>query len=527
MINRDIYFNIERLVNFSIKKELIDEIDSIYIRNSIYEILCINGKDINEGIIDNTKEINNMREETNDISNEELDTCTEIIENIALFAIENNLIGNSITEIDLLTTKIMGLVTPRPSVVKNKFFELYEISKKSATDYFYKLSKDSNYIMVGRVSGNVEWVANTQYGEYMITINVSKPEKTPEDIAKAKLLKSSGYPKCLLCKENVGFQGNINHPPRQNLRTIPILLNNEKWQMQYSPYVYYNEHCIIFNEEHTQMQITNETFIRLLDFVDFAPHYFIGSNADLPIVGGSILSHDHFQGGNFELPMAKAEDRFIFTSNEYVDVKLSILNWAMSVIRLKSKNKKQLLEVANMVLAKFKGFNAENIEIISHTENEIHNTITPIARLNKNCEYELDLVLRNNRTNKEYPHGIFHTHEETHHIKKENIGLIEVMGLAVMPKRLITEFDTISKYLKGETTTNYDEDDKHYSWAMYLIEKYGTDNNEEKIKDIFETEICKKFENCLIDCGIFKNDIAGNLEFKNFVKTLGFSEIKI
>ncbi len=503
-MNNDIYFNIERLVNFSIKKELIEEYDSVFVRNSIFSVLGIDGKEVTE------------------IVNEDLETCTEIVENIAAFAIEKNLIEDSTTEIDLFTTKIMGLVTPRPSEVKNKFFELYNVDKKSAIDYFYKLSKDSNYIMVDRVKQNVEWVTNTKYGDYNLTINVSKPEKTPADIAKAKLMKSSGYPKCLLCRENVGFQGNMNHPARQNLRTIPLKLNNEKWQLQYSPYVYYNEHCIIFNEEHVPMKITNETFVRLLDFLDFAPHYFVGSNADLPIVGGSILSHDHFQGGNFTLPMAKAEDRFTFTSEKYSDVKLSIVDWPMSVVRIRSKKREQVLELANIVLETFKGYSAEVVNIISHTGDEPHNTITPVARVNSAGEYELDLVLRNNRTSEEHPDGIFHTHKETHHIKKENIGLIEVMGLAVLPKRLIEEFDFIKKYLSGETKSEYPKENIHYEWVQYLIDKYGMNNNEENLLHIFEIEICKKFENCLVDSGIFKNDELGNAEFTKFISVLGF-----
>ncbi len=510
MNNEVIFYNVERLINYSIKKELIEEYDSTFVRNSIYNILGISGDICFEDF---------------ELTNEKLDTCTEILMTIANCAIENNIIEKNITEIDLFITKIMGVVTPKPSEVKNRFFKLYEEDKQRATNYFYKLSKDTNYIMVDRVKENVEWVANTKYGDYYITINVSKPEKTTAEIAKAKLVKSSGYPKCLLCKENVGFCGNINHPARQNLRTIPVLLNNEKWQMQYSPYVYYNEHCIVFNENHVPMKISKETFVRLLDFVEFVPHYFIGSNADLPIVGGSILSHDHFQGGSFELPMAKAKDRFIFTSEKFNDVKLSIVEWPMSVVRISSKNKFELLEVANLVLECFKSYNVEEIGLISDSNDIPHNTITPVARLNKSGEYEFDLVLRNNRTSDEYPDGIFHTHKETFHIKKENIGLIEAMGLAVLPKRLIDEFSIIKKYLKGEIKREYPRDDIHYDWVKFLISKYGTENNEIKLKEIFQSEIAKKFENCLIDSGIFKNDEIGNTEFKKFIYTLGFKQI--
>ncbi len=503
----DIYYEVERLINYGINKNLIDEVDIIFVRNSLYDVLSVDGND----------QIFEIKEN--------LDTVTPILENIIKYAIDKNFIKNNVTEADLFTTKLMGLLTPRPSYVTNKFYDLYKKDKKLATDYFYKLSKDSNYVMVDRVKQNMEWDKETNYGKYRITINVSKPEKTPEEIKAAKLAKSSGYPKCLLCKENVGYKGNNNHPARQNLRIIPFTMNNEKWNIQYSPYVYYNEHCIVFKDEHTPMKISKKTFKMLLEFVEFLPHYFIGSNADLPIVGGSILSHDHFQGGCYELPMAKAEDKIKFTSEKYKDVTLSIIKWGMSVIRLTSLNKESLVTVANEIYEKWKEYNAENIDIISFTKDIPHNTVTPIARKNKENKFQMDIVLRNNRTSTEHPYGIFHTHQETHHIKKENIGLIEVMGLAVLPKRLINEFDEIKKYLSKDSDkifSDFPRENYHYSWVKYLIEKYGTDNDEKTLENIFKEEIGAKFSNCLVDCGVFKDNEKGTFEFIKFVNKVGY-----
>ncbi len=502
----DILFEIERLLNFGIQKNLIDELDYVYFRNTLLQELNLGGSD---------KEY---------IVNETLDTATEILDNFAKYAVEQNFINDNMTEIDLFTTKIMGIITPKPSEVNKKFMELYQNDKKVATDYFYNLSKDSNYIMVDRVAQNKEWTTNTEFGDYVITINVSKPEKTPEEIIKAKSVVSSGYPKCLLCKENVGFAGNLNHPARQNLRIIPLNLNNEKWNMQYSPYVYYNEHCIIFNDDHTPMQISTDTFKRLLDFVEYMPHYFIGSNADLPIVGGSILSHDHFQGGNYELPMAKAKSIATFKSKKYNDVSLSIVKWPMSVIRLTGKNKHSICDQATDIFEKWIDYSAESIDIISHTGDTRHNTVNPIARVNKDGDFELDIVLRNNRTSEKYPDGIFHTHKETHHIKQENIGLIEVMGLGILPKRLIETSELVQSHLTGKTTNGFAENDIHYSWVNHLIEKYGTNNNPAKAEEIVKNEIGYKFSNALVDCGVFKSNENGLAEFTKFIKTLDIIE---
>ncbi len=498
-------YEIERLVNYGIQKQLIDKLDSIYIRNLLLDILKVDG-------IDEIIEVN-----------EKLETCTEILDNFAKHAVEQGFIENNMTEIDLFTTRVMSILTPRPSEVIKEFFKIYEKDKKKATDYFYGLSKDCNYIMVDRVKKNLEWDKDTEFGKYKITINVSKPEKTIEEIQKAKLIKSAAYPKCLLCAENVGFAGHLNHPARQNIRTIPLKLNNEKWQLQYSPYVYYNEHCIVFNEEHVPMKISKETFIRLLDFLDFLPHYFVGSNADLPIVGGSILSHDHFQGGNYELPMAIAKEKMVFKSDKYSDIKLSIVEWPMSVLRLKGTNKETLVELSNYILETWRGYSAEEVDIVSHTGETPHNTITPIARVNKSGEYEIDLVLRNNRTSEEHPDGIFHSHKEKYNVKRENIGLIEVMGLGVLPKRLIEEVEDLKPHLSGSATEELSKDNVHYDWIQQLKAKYGTNNSPEKLISIFNEEIGEKFASCLVDCGVFKFDEKGIKEFEKFVNAIGFN----
>ena len=360
----------------------------------------------------------------------------DILNEMLDYAAEDGLMPeDTVTYRDLFDTKIMGMLVPRPSEVIKKFQALYQISPKEATDYFYKLSRDTNYIRRYRIKKDQKWTADTEFGTLDITINLSKPEKDPKAIAAAKLAKQSGYPKCLLCKENEGYAGRVNHPARQNHRIIPVTINHSDWFFQYSPYVYYNEHCIVFNAEHTPMKIEKATFGKLLDFVEQFPHYFVGSNADLPIVGGSILSHDHFQGGHYEFAMAKApvEKELVFKGFE--DVKAGIVKWPMSVIRISAPQKERLIELADKILLAWRGYTDEDAFIFAETEGEPHNTITPIARKRGN-DYELDLVLRNNITTEEHPLGVYHPHAKLHHIKKENIGLIEVMGLAVLPARL-------------------------------------------------------------------------------------------
>ena len=382
------------------------------------------------------------------------------------YAAEDGLMPeDTITYRDLFDTKIMSMLVPRPSEVIKKFQALYQISPKEATDYFYKLSRDTNYIRRYRIKKDQKWTADTEFGTLDITINLSKPEKDPKAIAAAKLAKQSGYPKCLLCKENEGYAGRVNHPARQNHRIIPVTINHSDWFFQYSPYVYYNEHCIVFNAEHTPMKIEKATFGKLLDFVEQFPHYFVGSNADLPIVGGSILSHDHFQGGHYEFAMAKApvEKELVFKGFE--DVKAGIVKWPMSVIRISAPQKERLIELADKILLAWRGYTDEDAFIFAETEGEPHNTITPIARKRGN-DYELDLVLRNNITTEEHPLGVYHPHAKLHHIKKENIGLIEVMGLAVLPARLKDEMAALEQAILDGAEIREDEVlAKHADWV--------------------------------------------------------------
>ena len=398
----------------------------------------------------------------------------DILNEMLDYAAEDGLMPeDTITYRDLFDTKIMGMLVPRPSEVIKKFQTLYQISPKEATDYFYKLSRDTNYIRRYRIKKDQKWTADTEFGTLDITINLSKPEKDPKAIAAAKLAKQSGYPKCLLCKENEGYAGRVNHPARQNHRIIPVTINHSDWFFQYSPYVYYNEHCIVFNAEHTPMKIEKATFGKLLDFVEQFPHYFVGSNADLPIVGGSILSHDHFQGGHYEFAMAKApvEKELVFKGFE--DVKAGIVKWPMSVIRISAPQKERLIELADKILLAWRGYTDEDAFIFAETEGEPHNTITPIARKRGN-DYELDLVLRNNITTEEHPLGVYHPHAKLHHIKKENIGLIEVMGLAVLPARLKDEMAALEQAILDGAEIREDEVlAKHADWVEEFLPKYG------------------------------------------------------
>ena len=424
----------------------------------------------------------------------DLETPTPILENILDYAAEQNLIENTVTERDLFDTEIMNCVMPRPSEVINKFNELYEVSEEKATEYYYNLSIASNYIRKDRIDKNIVWKSATEYGDLDITINLSKPEKDPRDIAKAKLIKSSSYPKCLLCKENEGFYGTINHPARQTHRIIPLdFTQGQKYFLQYSPYTYYNEHCIILNDQHIPMKINKDTFKNLLIFTDILPHYFAGSNADLPIVGGSILSHDHYQGGHYTFAMAEAPIDKQYTVSGYDDVEIGRVKWPMSVIRLSSNAKDKLLDLADHILSSWRSYSDESVNILSNTDGEPHNTITPIAR-KRDGKYELDLVLRNNRTSAEHPLGIFHPHDEVHHIKKENIGLIEVMGLAVLPARLKEELNALKDYLINKTAdiSNDQMVAKHSNWYKYLLEKHSN-ISEENAYEILQEEVGLKF----------------------------------
>lgn len=450
-----------------------------------------------------------------------------ILEEMLDYAAEEGLLPeNTITYRDLFDTKIMGMLVPLPSQVTAHFMELYrEEGAQAATDYFYQLSRDTNYIRRYRIKKDRKWTAETEFGTLDITINLSKPEKDPKAIAAAKLAKQSGYPKCLLCKENEGYAGRVNHPARQNHRIIPVKINGSDWFFQYSPYVYYNEHCIIFNANHTPMKIEHATFAKLLDFVEQFPHYFVGSNADLPIVGGSILSHDHFQGGHYEFAMAKAPVEKTITFEGYEDVTAGIVKWPMSVIRIRSAKKEHLIELADNILQVWRGYTDEDAFVFAETDGEPHNTITPIAR-RRGEDFELDLVLRNNITTKEHPLGVYHPHAKLHHIKKENIGLIEVMGLAVLPARLKDEMAALEQALLDGANLREDEVlAKHADWVEEFLPKYGfTAGNglegevtPERLQEILRTEIGLVFSEVLTDAGVYKCTEEGRAAFERFV----------
>ena len=445
----------------------------------------------------------------------------QILAEMLDYAAEQMLIpDNTITYRDLFDTKIMSMLVPRPSEVVRRFYDLYEKeSPQAATDYFYKLSRDTDYIRRYRVKKDLKWTADTEFGTLDITINLSKPEKDPKAIAAAKLAKQSGYPKCLLCKENEGYAGRINHPARQNHRIIPVTINQSDWFFQYSPYVYYNEHCIVFNANHTPMKIERATFGKLLDFVQQFPHYFVGSNADLPIVGGSILSHDHFQGGHYEFAMAKAPVEREITFKGYEDVKAGIVKWPMSVIRISATDKDRLIDLADKILLAWRGYTDEAAFVYAETDGEPHNTITPIAR-RRGDAYELDLVLRNNITTEEHPLGVYHPHAKLHHIKKENIGLIEVMGLAVLPARLKGEMAHLKEAILAGKDLRADEElAKHADWVDEFRPKYDA-ITAENIDGIVEKEIGLVFMQVLEDAGVYKRTEEGQKAFDRFIKCL-------
>ena len=443
------------------------------------------------------------------------------------YAAEQRLIPeNTITYRDLFDAKIMGMLVPRPSEIQTMFYGLYNHqSPEAATNYFYKLSQDSDYIRRYRIKKDLKWTADTKFGVLDITVNLSKPEKDPKAIAAAKLVKQSGYPKCLLCKENEGYAGRINHPARQNHRIIPVTINHSDWFFQYSPYVYYNEHCIVFQSQHTPMKIERATFGKLLDFVEQFPHYFVGSNADLPIVGGSILSHDHFQGGHYEFAMAKAPIEKEIQFDGFQDVSAGIVKWPMSVIRLCAADKERLIALADRILLAWRGYSDEAAFILAETDGEPHNTITPIAR-KRGGVYELDLVLRNNITTEEHPLGVYHPHAKLHHIKKENIGLIEVMGLAVLPARLKDEMAELEQAMLDGTSLRHNEViAKHANWVEEFLPKYGFTAGAaleggitpEKLHEIIQKEIGFVFLEVLKDSGVYKCTKEGREAFLRFI----------
>ncbi len=505
--------NILKLTDYGLATGLIRAEDKQYTINRLLELFGLDELD-DEAV----KAYENQPQMTQETAE---DVLEDILTQMMDYAHEQGILKeDSIVYRDLFDTKIMSVLVPRPSEVIRRFQDLYKDDARKATDYFYKLSCDTNYIRRYRIKKDLKWIADTEFGELDITINLSKPEKDPKAIAAAKLAKQSGYPKCLLCKENEGYAGRVNHPARQNHRIIPVTINNSDWYFQYSPYVYYNEHCIVFNSLHTPMKIERAAFGKLLDFVEQFPHYFVGSNADLPIVGGSILSHDHFQGGRYEFAMAKAlvEQEISFAGFE--DVSAGIVKWPMSVIRIASEQKERLVELADKILLKWRGYTDEDAFIFAETDGEPHNTITPIAR-KRDGKYELDLVLRNNITTDEHPLGVYHPHANLHHIKKENIGLIEVMGLAVLPARLKDEMAQLKKAILDGADIRADEVlEKHADWVDEFRAKYdknGTQIDASNIDGIVNTEIGLVFQQVLEDAGVYKCTEEGRKAFVKFI----------
>jgi len=443
----------------------------------------------------------------------------EILKGLLDEAVKRELITDSIAYRDLFDTRLMNCLLPRPAQVQAEFWKQYEKSPEAATAFFYKFSQDSDYIRRYRVSKDQKWKVDSDYGEIDITINLSKPEKDPKAIAAARNTKASTYPKCQLCMENEGYAGRLNHPARENHRIIPITINDSKWGFQYSPYVYYNEHCIVFNGQHVPMKIDRAAFTKLFDFVKQFPHYFLGSNADLPIVGGSILSHDHFQGGHYTFAMAKAPIAIPVTIPGYEDVESGIVKWPLSVLRIRHKDEKRLINLAEHVLNVWRNYTDESAFIYAYTDGEPHNTITPIAR-KVGDTYELDLTLRNNITTEEHPLGVYHPHAQLHHIKKENIGLIEVMGLAVLPARLKQEMALLREYiLEGKDVASNETLAKHADWVAEFLPRYSS-VTEENVDHILEQEIGKVFVQVLEDAGVYKWNEEGHSAFLRFIANL-------
>ncbi len=490
--------SIEKLVNYALNKGLIEECDRVWAENALLSALQLDSFTRPEKV-----------------ENTELEP---ILAELIAYGVEHGLLDDSITEKDLFDSRLMGLLTPRPSDVIGKFKSLYAEDPKKATDYYYDLSRATDYIRTYRVVKDLKWKSATEYGELDITVNLSKPEKDPKAIAAAGKAKASGYPKCLLCREAEGYAGRIDYPGRANHRLIPLELNGENFFLQYSPYVYYNEHCIVLNSQHVPMKINKAAFCKLLDFVDLFPHYFLGSNADLPIVGGSILSHDHFQGGHYTFAMAKAEIECELSFPGFADVKAGIVKWPMSVIRLRCADKHRIAELADKILTAWRGYSDPSVTVFAETDGEPHNTITPIAR-RRDGDFEMDLVLRNNLTTEEYPLGLFHPHQELHHIKKENIGLIEVMGLAVLPARLKAELKELEKLIvEGGDIAASETCAKHAPWVEELRTRYTF--TPENTESILRQEVGVVFMKVLEHAGVFKRDEQGRAAFLRFAESV-------
>jgi len=492
---------IDRLLNYAEKNGLTEKSDRTWAANRLIDALGIS-----EYIPSGDSEAGEIEE-----------TLAALCD----YAAENGILAdNTVTYRDLFDTKLMGLLTPRPSEVIRRFNEEYERSPEAATEYYYALSRATDYIRTYRVKKDLRWVTSTEYGDLDITVNLSKPEKDPKAIAAALTQKAAEYPKCLLCKENEGFSGHLTRPARQNHRVIPLTMAGEQWYLQYSPYVYYNEHCIAFNSQHTPMKINRAAFDKLLDFVTVFPHYFIGSNADLPIVGGSILTHDHFQGGRYEFAMAKAPEEIKLSFKGYEDVSAAIVKWPLSVIRLRHSDRTRVAELGEKILNAWRGYTDEKAFIFAETNGEKHNTVTPIAR-RRGSDYELDLVLRNNITTEEHPMGVYHPHAELHHIKKENIGLIEVMGLAVLPARLKAELARIAELLVSGGDLKADPlAEKHAEWAEKIAAEHGAFSSIEEADAVLREEVGKVFCLVLCDAGVYKCTEEGREAFLRFTNSI-------
>lgn len=496
--------SIKKLVQYGIDTGLTEECERAYVTNLVLDVM-----------------------QEDEYTNPECDLSNIVLEDVLADlldeAVAKGLIEDSVVYRDLFDTRLMNCLCPRPATVQKTFWEEYEKSPQDATDYFFNLSRNSDYIRTYRVKKDKKWTVDTDYGTLDITINLSKPEKDPKAIAAAKNAKQSSYPKCLLCMENEGYAGRVNHPARENHRIIPITINDCKWGFQYSPYVYYNEHCIVFNGQHVPMKVEKATFIKLFDFIKLFPHYFLGSNADLPIVGGSILSHDHFQGGHYTFAMEKAPIIEEFTVKGYEDVKAGIVKWPLSVIRLQCKDEKRIIELADHILQTWRGYTDEDAFVYAETDGEPHNTITPIARRRGDL-FELDLALRNNITTEEHPLGVYHPHEKLHHIKKENIGLIEVMGLAVLPARLKGELEELADAIvKGEDIRANETLEKHADWVDEFMAEYkaaGKTVDASNVEEVLQQEVGKVFCKVLEDAGVFKCTEEGLAEFRRFIAAL-------
>lgn len=488
---------IRDLALYGVRKGLITEADLPFVINRLLEAMHMDAYDAPEG------------EPEQDLE--------KILSVLLQEACRKEIIPDSIVYKDLFDTKLMGILTPFPREVIQKFSALYQESPEQATDWYYDFSCNTDYIRRYRIKKDMRWKTDTPYGEIDITINLSKPEKDPKAIAAAKLAPQSSYPKCMLCRENEGYAGRVNHPARQNHRIIPVRIAGNDWFFQYSPYVYYNEHCIVFNGAHVPMKIDRNAFEKMFDFIDFLPHYFVGSNADLPIVGGSILAHDHFQGGRYTFAMERAEIERKAICRGFEDVEMGIVKWPMSVIRISHAEKTRLVELADIILQKWRNYTDEDAFIFAQTNGEPHNTITPIAR-KRNGKYELDLVLRNNITTNEHPLGVYHPHSHLHHIKKENIGLIEVMGLAVLPARLKEEMQILKMaILNGQDLEQNDKIKSHADWAKTFLQKYDT-ITAENLDGIIQQEIGLVFAQVLEDAGVYKRTEAGQEAFCRFLR---------